>query len=659
MARSLALGNGQMLVCLDMFGQVRDLYFPYVGLENHVGNGHVHKIGVYAEGRINWLDNGEWSVEVGTEKETLVSEIKARNDAIGIELMFSDVVYNEKPIWIRKITVKNVWDSKRTVKVFINQQFEMYATAGGDTAFFDPKKRALVHYKGRRVIVTNAMAGDTGFDEYSVGILGIEGKEGTYKDAEDGVLAKNPIEHGQVDSVIGFTLELGPYGGGEIYYWLATAKTLALAHELNEYVLSRHPRALIQTTRDYWRAWVNKQNFSYFKLELPVIELFKKSLLQVRAHMDDRGGIIASGDSNMLHHGRDTYGYVWPRDGALSALALIKAGDTSVARKFFEFCDQVITSEGYFMHKYRSDMSLGSSWHPWVRNGKYELPIQEDETALVVIVLWEYYRISKDLEFVEKVYNSLVRRATEFMVRYIQVETGLPLPSYDLWEEKFGVSTFSASTVYGALVAAAKFAKLLGKSESERLYTEEARRIKVAILKYLYREDGLFYKMVNFDSAGKIGIDETLDVSSVYGIFRFGVLEHDDPRVVAGMKLVSEKLFSRVGIGGMPRYVGDKYYQTGAGIPNPWFVTTLWWVQYQISLVKSEKDLGEVKKWLKWVAKYAQKSGAMAEQLHPLTGEPVSVSPLTWSHAELITTVIMYLERMEELGICEACYKLA
>ena len=39
------------------------------------------------------------------------------------------------------------------------------------------------------------------------------------------------------------------------------------------------------------------------------------------------------------------------------------------------------------MHKYRPDKSLGSSWHPWVRNGKPELPIQEDETALVIYAL--------------------------------------------------------------------------------------------------------------------------------------------------------------------------------------------------------------------------------------------------------------------------------
>ena len=31
MARSLVLGNGNSLACLDAYGQVRDFYFPYAG----------------------------------------------------------------------------------------------------------------------------------------------------------------------------------------------------------------------------------------------------------------------------------------------------------------------------------------------------------------------------------------------------------------------------------------------------------------------------------------------------------------------------------------------------------------------------------------------------------------------------------------------------
>ena len=45
----------------------------------------------------------------------------------------------------------------------------------------------------------------------------------------------------------------------------------------------------------------------------------------------------------------------------------------------------------------------------------------------------------------------------------------------------------------------------------------------------------------------------------------------------------------------------------------------------------------------------------MAEQLHPYTGEPLSVSPLTWSHAAYVRAVRDYADRSARLSICPAC----
>ena len=87
------------------------------------------------------------------------------------------------------------------------------------------------------------------------------------------------------------------------------------------------------------------------------------------------------------------------------------------------------------MHKYRSDGVLGSSWHPWLQHGVPRLPIQEDETAAVVVALWEHYERCRDLEFIESLYNPFIEPAAKFMCEYIEPTTGLPQASYDLWEE--------------------------------------------------------------------------------------------------------------------------------------------------------------------------------------------------------------------------------
>lgn len=649
MPKSLVLGNGNILIGLDKKAQVRDLYFPYVGLENQAGSLYVHKIGVFVDGQFSWLEDDGWNIYINYQEDTLVSDIQCTNTNLNLRIDFNDAVYNEKNIFIRKVTVHNLAYNKRTVKLFFHQEFELYESRRGDTGYFDPVNNVIIHYKGRRTLLVNAKVADKGFDDYSVGNFRIEGKEGTYKDAEDGVLSKNPIEHGLVDSVIALTFDVEGQNRAKIYYWLLAGKLVDEVLELNSYVLEKTPEYLIGTTRDFWHAWVQKHRISFTGLDENIARLYRKSLLIMRTHVDNRGAILASGDSDILYHGKDTYSYMWPRDGALIAMALDSVGDTFVVRKFLEFCNDIVTKDGYMMHRYRADQSPASSWHPFIRDGKPELPIQEDETALVLFALWHHYSMTKDLEFIENIYNSLIKKCAQFLITHIDETTGLPKPSYDLWEEKFGISTYTSASVYAALISAARFARLLGKVESETRYLDVAKKIQAGILQYLYDEEGgYFYKMINVKD-GQIEPDRTVDISSSYGVFRFGVLNVSDARLQKGMDAAKDKLTVPGDIGGIARYEGDSYFCSNGSCGNPWIITTMWLAQYQIACATSEKDLVSARNYLTWVVKHSLPSGMLPEQLNQQSGEPVSATPLTWSHAEFVMTVLMYLRKLREL----------
>lgn len=658
MSRALTLGNSKMLVGFDRFGRVRDLYYPYVGLENHVGGHHVHHIGVWVDGTIKWFGDNSWNISVSCVPEALVGNITAVNETLGVTLTFTDVIYNEENIFVRRITVENNRDEHREIKVYLGHQFEMYESHAAHTAYFDPKAGVLVHYRGKRFFLANGLIEEDKFQDYTTGVFGIEGREGSHRDAEDGHLSRNPIEHGPADSVMGF---VGTYEGGEsktIRYWLCVGETLGEVNRYNEYVRVRTIDHLIQTTTDYWHAWVNRQNFTFYGLSEEVIDLFKKSLFMTKAHADETSGaIIASADSGILQAGKDTYAYTWPRDGALTSIALYQSSSYQTAGRFFHFCNNVLTPEGYLMHKYAADGTLGSSWHPWVRDGKPILPIQEDETALVLYTLWHYYELSKDLEFIEDIYNSFIKKSADFLLMFRDDETKLPMPSYDLWEEKYGVHTFTAAAVVGALSAAADFAELLGKSKTAQQYNRGAKEMKEGIVTHLYNEEsGMFYKMILPQEEGPPSIDHTVDISSVYGIYRFGVLPVTDQRVTRAMEQIEEALKLDTEIGGVARYVGDNYHRVNSTLPgNPWFVTTLWLAQYYIAIAKREDDMKPVKEWLEWCVRHANDSGVLPEQLHPYTGDHLSVGPLSWSHAEFIITVVAYLNKLEELGVCLAC----
>lgn len=658
MSRSLVLGNGTLLLCFDHFGLLRDFYYPYAGLENHISSGDAHKIGFFIDGHFTWITDGEWQVSTDYEKSTMVSAIVARNESRGIEVLFTDIVYDEKNILVRKVTVKNHLTHAREVKVFFNQEFQISQTTHADTAYYNPSIEALIHYKGRRVFLIAAEVDGKRFTEYSVGIFKIEGKEGTWRDAEDGHLSENPIEHGSVDSTLALTMNVPAEGEVVGYYWITVAETFREASDLQDYLLEKTPEHAVNTTRDFWKAWLQKNEFDFEDLSSETISLFEKSLCIIRTHCDNGGGILASGDSDNFRYGRDTYAYVWPRDGAFVAMALDSAGYSEISRRFYDFSNQIITEDGYMLHKYQPDKSLGSSWHPWIRKGRGQLPIQEDETALLLVGLWEHYEKVKDLEFIESIYNSLIKRAANFILSYRDgFNTGLPYESYDLWEERRGVATFTAASVAAALIAAGKFAHLLGKEKEEALYDSEARKIHDAIVSLLWnKEHNYFYKLLTISTepvAGELGNherDASIDSSSFFGVFRFGVLPIDDPRLKEAREVARTLLSKPIPKGGYARYQGDMYYEVTPDVPgNPWFITLLWMMQYDIAVAKKKSELKAVAEDFAWVAAHAQKSGILSEQVHPLTGDQLSVAPLTWSHAEFVATVVAYTEKMKAL----------
>ena len=485
------------------------------------------------------------------------------------------------------------------------------------------------------------------FDDYSIGFCGIEGKEGTWKDAEDGILSKNPIEHGVVDSVVSWQKDIPADGQIILYYWVVVGETYREVCELLRYIFEKTPEHLVESTKDFWQAWINQVPVSFPGLSEKAKNLFYDSLLVMRAHSDNRGGILASADSGNVQYGGDTYGYIWPRDACFAAWSFDLAGFYDVSKRFYGFANDVLTEEGYVLHKYQPDRSLGSSWHPWVKGGKSQLAIQEDETAILLVGLWEHYIRAKDLEFVESIYNSFIKKAADFMIRYKNIHTGLPLPSYDLWEEKYGISSFTASLVYGGLVSAHNFAKTLGKEEDAKKFYDEAESLRKVILTSLWDENGKYFFKLIGDNLEK---DLKLDASSFYGAFRFGVMSVDDPRMKETFKLLKMKLSRGINIGGLARYEDDSYARIGSdSVGNPWFVVTLWFTQYKIAIANSIADLQEVVRDIEWVAKFA-KSGMLSEQINPYNGSPISATPLTWSHAEFVRTVLEYEKKMKSFN---------
>lgn len=657
MPRDLPLSNGRLLVAFGRDYLIQDIYFPHVGKENHA-TGHPFRFGVWTEGAFSWL-GPEWELDRHYSADSMVTEVRARNGALGVELVCHDAVDFYENVLVRHLQVTNLQDRAREIRLFFHHDFHIGGNDIGDTAFYSPETQALIHYKDDRYFLMSCAVGaDIGVQRYACGQKEVGGAEGTWRDAEDGELQGNPIAQGAVDSTMGLSLTVAARGGAEADYWMAAGRDFREVATIDKVVRDKTPGELLRRTRNYWRLWVRKDQRGLGDLPELVGERYNQSLLIIRSQIDHDGAVIAANDTDIVRFARDTYSYVWPRDGAIVVGALLRAGHVGAPEKFLQFCSHIISPLGYVRHKYNPDGTLASSWHGYVRDGKPVLPIQEDETALIIWALWQYFELYRRIEETAPFYRTLVTRPADFLLGYVD-GSGLPLPSHDLWEERWGVHAFTVAAVIAGLRAAARVSDAFGEAERAARYDAGAERMRDALRAVLWNErEQRFARMATPGSNGYT-LDMTVD-SSLFGLVELGALAPDDPYAEATLRQVEERLWVHTDIGGLARYENDAYHQVERAdtkrVPgNPWFISTLWLARYRLLRARTAEELAGGLELIEWAARRALPSGVMAEQLHPYTGEPLSVSPLTWSHAAYVRVVREYLDRTAHLKRCPTC----
>jgi GH15 family glucan-1,4-alpha-glucosidase len=521
----------------------------------------------------------------------------------------------------------------------MHQVFEISRAGRGDTAIFVPEENYILDYKGRCSLLIYGQD-ETGqlFDQFAIGNYGIEGKEGTFKDAEDGELSGSAVEHGGVDSVLRFNCPMGAGGSVKVSYWIVAADSQLAAEDIHLQLKKDGLDYRLQKLREYWKNWFAIAANRLHSVDKQYLELTKKSLMVIKAHTDRRGGIIASCDSSIYNLGRDYYSYVWPRDGAYAMWPLIRLGYTEEPKKFFEFCRDILTPDGYLMHKYQPDRAIGSTWHPMLHGTRRELAIQEDETAIVLFMLGQYLDYSHDTDFVRSLYSTFVQPAAKFLAAFLDSATNLPHASYDLWEEKFLTNTYTAAVTYKSLLVAADLAEKFDHPDDAVSWKAAAEKILAGSDVFFNPQRDILRKGFLLQPDGKLEFDDTIDVSSVYGVMAYEY--HKDANADALHLTVGEierTMLDYTPSGGCPRYEHDHYFESSPSfLGNPWFVTTLWMAQYYASTKQTDK----ARHYLDWTMQHALPSGVLSEQVNPNNGDPVSVAPLVWSHAEFINTVL-------------------
>jgi GH15 family glucan-1,4-alpha-glucosidase len=215
--RDIPVGNGSLLVNFDDKYQIRDIYFPHVGQENHT-EGFPFRFGVWADGAFSWVFSDGWSRSLTYLPETLVTDVRLENTALGLVIECNDTVASHDNTFLRRISLTDTSGKARQVRVFLHHDFRIYENKVGDTAYYDADTGALVHYKKHRYFLINT---EPHFDSFATGRKAFRDQEGTWRDAEDGELSRGVITEGSVDSTLAVYLSVKPNGSAEFYYWIA------------------------------------------------------------------------------------------------------------------------------------------------------------------------------------------------------------------------------------------------------------------------------------------------------------------------------------------------------------------------------------------------------------------------------------------------------
>ena len=643
MPRDLPIGNGSLLVAFDAQYRIADFYFPRVGMENHAAAKFC--MGVFADDALHPTADASWQRTLEYLRDTLVTDVQLQNDAIGLRLRCYDAIDPDANIYVRKIVVRNLRPDARDIKLMLHHDFGLYGNSIGDTVMFDPEARAIVQYKARRSVLINC---DGGVREYTCGRSATTGAPGTWVDAEDGALAMQAIAQGPVDTTIAIPLHLEANGSATTFYWICAGRTWEEVRALDAQVREETASRMLARTGSHWYTWVNKPGIDLSDMPDEITELYRRSLLVISTQCDRGGAVVAANDSDIQWGHNDHYSYMWPRDGAFVCDALDRAGFPEITRRFLLFANEVIRDDGYFLHKYNPDGSPAPLWQPWVRDGEAQLPIQEDETALVIWLLARHYARTRDLELLRALYKRLVASAADFLAAYRDPETGLPLPSYDLWEERRGTFTFTCSAVWAGLQAAAELANSVNDQERRATYTKAAAEVREAMRKHLWLEDENRFARGIVDGT----LDRTADASA-FAVFYLGVFPASSALVEGTMRATREKLWVQTDTGGVARYENDQYHrisgEPGRVTGNPWILCTLWLAEHVIAKAATRDSLERALDLVRWARAKATPSMILPEQIDPYDGQPLSVAPLTWSHAQVISVVHGYLEVLRGL----------
>lgn len=634
------IGNGSMLGCVSESGELIRLYWPEIDFPQHLEKMLTGFFDTQNSHSTIWFSEGDHEVSQNYVDSTNILVTKAVLKRLSLEVTQTDFCLPDLPVMIRHYSVKNINSAGFNLGISVASHVISHTQDLGNT-LFDFSVDSLVHYRhgycwaiGSSREVKEFQIGNNPFGAVWAGRLnGID----SIGMSPDGALLWD-MGH------------LPPGGECSLTVYISFAKSLNELKALLPKVKKVSFEELYNSVKEYWHNYI-KGCFQIKTGNEKADKIYERSLLLFGLMSDkNTGGLLASPeiDEDFTRCGR--YAYCWGRDAAFITEALDEAGLFEATEKFYDWAVRVQDPDGFWHQRYHMDGSLAPSWG-----------IQIDETGSVLYGMLKHYQQVKDMNFLKKVWPS-VEKAVAFLINFIDEDTGLPLPSFDLWEERMGEHTYSTAAFIAGVNAAVKMGEYLGiasidlerwklaakkmQDAMERQLVDKDRRVFLRSVRTKLNpwgpEPSPVTVTIKVNSKGFYrevsAVDAKMDISLLGPAIPFSILEPEHETVINTASEIERTLYCR-NTGGIFRYEDDTY----AG-GNPWIISSLWMALYYIKA----RNLQKAREYFYWVLKCATHLDLLPEQVDRHDGKPCWVIPLTWSHAMY---VLVLKELMKNGGI--------
>lgn len=496
-------------------------------------------------GKATWLNN----VPVDSAEYvngTNIIQSTQHNDGLQFDSYyftpFSGENQYQSSLLVMLVRVTNHSNTDKSVSVLSNQNMHLgtdYGTANEQTTYnpngdyikeFNSKNGSLAIYKNLNL---------TG-EHYETGLSGSGTVSNPWADATNNGRLNDQIASQGNDITAGFENRANQLSAGESKWY---GVIIGLNEDGNESrlssdvltnaqtALSSTPEALLKQEEDWWTKWHSAEKMPA-GLSAQEQQVYRQStavlkMSQSRETGSSYGQVLAS-----LIPGE--WSIAWTRDGNYSIQALIASGHFQEARAALQFffdaqMQKDASGENYYQKNFIESTDKGAPTYglgvklsnnylisvcryfgngteesDWNNNGPN---IEFDGWGLFLWSVDQYVRATGDTQFLKNnnlsYWNKLTQQDADLLIELIQPENGLIQPDSSIWEEHwtpYNVLKTAPSrqqfaytniTAYQGLKSAADLAKLMGKDQLEKKYSDAASSIKDAVFgKLVVRENG-------------------------------------------------------------------------------------------------------------------------------------------------------------------------